>query len=228
MNYSGRHVSLRNLISAASLFLGTVCLFVGIFCWYGTGCVRIEFSETYYLLVRTCEKTTSAAVVGDVSSSGGAGILYNDHSVVIACYFEEADALVVCATLTDRFEASVMTARSKPLYLFGKDRKCAERIRSNIRTADACARLLFDTANGLSNTEYSQEEATARVEGVAKAIAGLCIENSADLFGEWNVCLRAIGDEAHSVADGIVFAKNVRTLQTKLCIAVSRASELFS
>lgn len=180
----------------------------------------------YYLLVRTCEESTSAAVVGDVSSCGGVGIVYDDEFVVISCYFQKQDALTVQGTLLDCAKTDIVVLKSNRIQIQKKDKERASEIFSYLQTADVCARLLFDTANGLSKTEYTQEVAKARLHSIETVLSSL--SNLPEEIGvRWNSALHKIKENTSAVSQGIVFAKDVRSLQAQLCIVISQASDLF-
>jgi len=228
MNRNYFYRAVRNYFAVIALFLVVICLFIGIFCWYGRGYACVPFQREYYLLVRECEDTTAAAVVGDVYASGGAAYLYRSDAVALACYFTLEDAEQVRNALLDKnVEADVLRVRSKRIYLYGEHAVQCGQIQSNLSTVQACAELLYDVANGLEKANYSQEEARARVVGVVNVLSGLQRQNEGEFYGEWNQKLEKTERKGEQICGGILFAKDVRYLQTQLCIDIADAAECF-
>lgn len=219
----------RNFFAAVAMFFVTVCLFIGIFCWYGRAYVRIPFENKYYLLVKDCEEATVTAVMGEVYASGGAAYLYGTNAVALACYFTQTDAERVQHTLSERnVETRIVPLVGKDLYLYGDRAELSERVEANLSTVHACAQLLYDTANGLERMSYSQEEARARLEGVTSVLLGLQKENRDAAFSRWNADLFEIEQTGRDFAGGILFSKDMRNLQVRLCIMISEAAEYFT
>ncbi len=216
------------LLAALALFLGVICVLAGIFWWNGREEATLEQDREYFLLVRDCTGETAAAVAGQVYFSGGAGYLLGNE-VVIACYFSERDAAFVQSGMAERgVETRLRRIAPSVCILHGDAAGEAARIRSNAETADSCARILFDAANGLERTDLSQETARAAVEGVVSSLAGLRKGNAGKVYGEWNARLLSAGRRGREIASGILFAKDLRYLQVDLCLAVSSLSEYFA
>lgn len=219
------------MVAVLAVFLVTVCLFVGVFWWNGRAYSRVTFPQTYYFLVRECEDTTAAAVAGQVYLSGGAGYLIETsgaQSVVLACYFKETSAQSVQRTMREKgIETDILTLSPPDLALNGKLASYRSRISANAQTADTCARLLYDTANGLERTDVTQEEARAAVRGVVKSLKGLCVENGEGPFARWNAALSEAARKGTEIAEGILFAKDVRYMQVQLCYSVANIANYF-
>lgn len=213
-------------------FVITVCLFVALFWWYGRDYARVSLDTTYYFLVRDCEDTTASAVSGQVYLSGGAGYLLEvgaESTVVLACYFQETDAEYVQAVMTEKgVETRVLALTAKDFTLNGNAAAEQSRIASNAQTADTCARILYDTANGLERTDVSQEEARSALRGVVRSLKGLQTENTASLYTAWNAALYQAAKRGTELSEGILFAKDLRYLQVELCLMVVGAGEYFS
>lgn len=209
------------LAAVLAAFCLTVCLSTA-FWWSGREYARVTFDEEYYFLVRDCESATAAAVAGQAYFSGGAGYLIEDDTaVVLACYYKESSANQVRENLeTKGVETRILTLVPADLVLSGEIAAYKARIGANAETADSCARLLYDTANGLERTELSQEEARAALRGIVKSLKGLCMENGEAHFEQWNNLLRASARRGTEIAEGIIFAKDIRYMQVELCLAV--------
>ncbi|MDE7158629.1 MAG: hypothetical protein K2N74_03555 [Clostridiales bacterium] len=221
-----------SLIAVLAVFLFTICMFVGVFWWNGREYAHLSFPQKYYFLVRDCESATAAAVAGQIYVSGGSGYYIESgelNAVVLSCYFREEAAGLVCESMKEKgVESRVVALAPKDLYLNGKIAVESTRISANAETADSCARLLYDTANGLERTEISQEEARAAVRGVQKSLQGLCLENRGDAYGRWNALLTEAERKCGEVADGILFSKDVRYILAQLCYAVVNLGNYFS
>ena len=219
------------VLPVIAVFSLCLCLFLGIFAWNGRNSKTVSLSQEYFLVVRECVSATAAAVAGEVYLSGGAGYLYETGGkslVVLACYFSETAAESVCRTLSEKgTEASVLCVSPQEIVVRGSDAENAPLVEANALTADSCIRLLYRTANGLERTECSQEEARAALRGVAAALSGLCDSNGEGMFREWNAALRSAERKAKEIAEGLIFAKDVRYLQVQLCLAVVSASDYF-
>lgn len=214
------------------VFVLCVCLFVGIFYLNGLKSADVEFTQKYYFLVRDCEETTSAAVAGQVYFSGGAGYLLEtdgESAVALACYFSQDKAESVQRTLSEKgTETHILSAEPQSVTLHGEKTVEKDRILSNVKTVDTCAKILYDTANGLERTELSQEEARAAVRGIVKVLSGLRAENTADCYERWNICLKEAERKGIEIAEGILFAKDVRYLQVQLCFSAVNFATYFS
>ncbi len=219
------------VLPVIAVFSLCLCLFLGIFAWNGRNSKTVSLSQEYFLVVRECVSATAAAVAGEVYLSGGAGYLYETGGkslVVLACYFSETAAESVCRTLSEKgTEASVLCVSPQEIVVRGSDAENAPLVEANALTADSCIRLLYRTANGLERTECSQEEARAALRGVAAALSGLCDSNGEGMFREWNAALRSAERKAKEIAEGLIFAKDVRYLQVQLCLTVACASDYF-
>lgn len=230
-NYIRRRGGAGKFLAVLAVFILCVSLFVGVFWWNGREYAGVSLSQTYYFLVRDCEDTTASAVAGEVYFSGGAGYLLETggkNSVVLACYFSQVTAESVRRTVTEKgVEARVLALSPERFSLNGKSAAQARRIEMNAETADTCAHILYDTANALERTEYSQEEARAAVRGVVKALKGLRIGNGEKGYSEWNAALASAERKGTEIAEGIVFAKDLRYLQTQLCFSVVNIADYF-
>ena len=228
--------SSRPVSSAATFFavLGafafTVCLFLGLFWWYGRDYALVSPDKTYYFLVRDCEDTTASAVAGQIYLQGGAGYLLEtagESAVVLSCYFSERDAERVKTTMDEKgVETRVLVLSTEDFSLDGSAAALKSAVSANINTAESCARILYDAANGLERTELSQEEARAAVRGVVKSLKGLRIGNGEN-FAQWNYALTQAERRGTEIAEGILFAKDLRYLQVQLCLDIVRADEYF-
>ena len=206
----------------AALLMILVC-FLG---WNARTCARVSPNYEYFLLVRPCEESTSAAVVEESYSAGGAAVMYGRDKVVLACYFSRSDAERVCAqTRAEGTEAEVVRIASSEFFLYGRNAAYADRAAANAATADSVARMLYDTANGLERSELGQSEAIAALKGAAASLKGLRTGNG-DALGDWNNALYRAEKAARETADGIVFAKDVRRVQTMLCMSVAGMGEI--
>ena len=223
--------SAATFLAALAVFLLTVAVFVGVFFWYGRDRARVSCDKEYYFLVQDCETTTAAAVAGQVYLAGGAGYSLEtagQSCVVLACYFRVTDAERVQRAMAEKeITVRILTLRSSDFVLEGQNSALKGRVEGNLETAEACARILFDAANGLERAELSQEEARAAVRGTTKALKGLREENSAGLFDHWNVLLTSAAKRGEEIADGILFSKDLRYLQTELCLAIVNAESYF-
>lgn len=215
-----------------AVFLCFALLFTGIFYWSGSAHETISVSKTYYFLVRDCEDTTASAVAGQIYFSGGAGYIQEaggKSAVVLSCYFTENDAQFVRSAMAEKgVEVSVRKLSAKDFSLSGS--ACAERSRllSNAETAETCAKILFDTANGLERTAVSQDEARAAVRGVYKVLKGLREGNAGGLYDRWNAALYQTERRARETAEGILFAKDLRYLQVQLCDFIVNFNDYFT
>ncbi len=229
---SGGRLSAATFLAALAVFLLTVGLFVGVFFWYGRDYARVSAEREYYFLVRDCEETTAAAVAGQVYLSGGAGFRLDTAGgscVVLACYFRVTDAERVQSAMEEKEIATrILTLSGSDFVLEGKNAAQKSRVEGNLETAETCARILYDTANGLERADLSQEEARVAVRGVVKALKGLRGGNEENLFGLWNVRLAAAERRGTEIADGILYAKDLRYLQAELCLAIVNAGDCFS
>ena len=196
----------------------------------GGGYARVSFSKDYYFLVKDCEKTTVTAVAGDVYSSGGAGyLLESDNAVAIACYFKEASARSVQKNLEAQgTETRLLVCTPDDLVLRGRKSGYQKRIESNLETVDTLAHILYDTANGLERSELSQKEAKAALSGVTASLKGLLSENTEDVFALWNASLKGTARLGEEAGEGLLFAKDLRYIQIRLCLAISNIENYFS
>lgn len=213
------------------VFLFTVCLFVGLFWWYGRDYARVSLQKTYYFLVRACEDTTASAVAGQVYLSGGAGYLLEvagESSVVLSCYFKVTDAERVQSMMQEKgIQAELMTFSTEEFVLQGEKASLKTNVEENVETVETCARILYETANGLERTSLSQDEARAAVRGVISSLKGLQQGNDKQFFALWNASLSSAERRGREIAEGIIFAKDLRYLQVELCMAILKTSEYF-
>lgn len=219
-------------VAAIAVFLVVVGAFIGVFRWYGRAYVRVSHEREYYFLVQTCEDATVSAVAGQVYFSGGAGYeleAEGKRCVAIACYFRRTDAERIQSAMREKgVAAEILSLSGSDFALEGENAGYADRVTGNLETAETCARILFDTANGLERLELSQDEAHTAVRGVVKALKGLRAQNAAPLFSRWNAALVTAESRGKELAEGILFAKDLRYLQTSLCHAIVRADSYFT
>lgn len=214
-------------VTALFLFFILCSLSVGIFAWR-QGAAKVTFGRTYYFLVRDCGSATAGAVAGESYLAGGAGYLLEEESVVVlACYYREEDAVQIAHTMSENgIETRVSERAFRPFR--PEDGASRERIEANLKTADSCARLLYDAANGLELGEISQDEARAAVRGAADAIAGLKGDNGEALFGPWNAELSRRSRRLSEISEGILFPKDLRYVQVDLITMILQAKTYFA
>ena len=223
----------KGLISAAVaflLFIGTTAGLVLFMMLGGQGYARVSFERDYYFLVKDCEQTSVTAVAGDIYSSGGAGYyLEKDNAVAIACYFKKTSAQSVKKNLEEKgTETRLVVHSPSNLVLRGRKSGYKEQIQSNLETVDALAHILYDTANGLERSELSQREAKAALSGVVSSLKGLIAGNDGDVFALWNIELKAAQRRGAELAEGLLFAKDLRYLQTMLCDKTVQLTNYFA
>ncbi len=201
------------------LFVGTIVFFVAIVALGGQEYTRVAFSKTYYFLVKSCSETSLPVVSQDIYSAGGAGYyLEGDDAVAIACYFKETSAQSVQRNLqSEGTETELLKRESGELILRGKKSGFKPLVESNLETVDQLAHILYDTANGLERSEISQREAKAAVEGVASSLKGLREGNRDEFFTAWNMGIREAERRSAELTQGLLFAKDLRYVQTMLC-----------
>lgn len=215
-----RSLRLKGLLIAVAAFALCVAGFLALIISAGRPREDVSLDFDCHFLVRGCSDSTSAAVVGEVYSAGGAGFLYGD-SVILACYYTKADARRVCSLMEQAGEEVFVLSRSfENFTLRGDDARLAEKVKGNAETAQSAARLLYDTANGLERGAMSQTAAKANLKGVTDALEGLISSNEEGLFDRWDRTLEPIARQARERARGILFAKDVRYLQVSLSCAL--------
>lgn len=225
-----RRGGLLFFFAVLAVFAFTVLLFLGVFFWYGRTDVRVSLEREYYLLVRDCEDATASAVAGQVYLAGGAGYLLGEgNAVVLSGYFRVEDAERVQSSMAEKgVETRILTVKTRDFTLKGEDAAQERAVVSNAVTVETCARILYDAANGLERSSLSQEEGRAAVKGVVKSLKGLRIGNEGGLYDEWNAFLMAAERRGTEIAEGIVFAKDLRYLQVELLLAVAGADGYFA
>lgn len=225
------HSSKKNFFAILAIFTVIVCAFVGIMWWSGRDYARVSLTQEYWFLVRDCEETTSAAVVVNTYLSGGAGYLIEtdgEQTVVLACYYSEVSAQSVQRIMENKgVETRVVKYAPEDFELNGGNASLKTLIESNAETVDTCARILYDTANGLERSELSQEEARAALRGAVSSLKGLREGNTKSDFGLWNTALSSAERRGREIASGIIFAKDLRYMQVQLCFSVSNMGEFF-
>lgn len=215
--FQRRSLRFKGLLISVAAFVLCVAGFLVLVIFAGRPRADIDLGFDCHFLVRGCNDSTSAAVVGEVYSAGGAGYLYGE-SVILACYYTKADARRVCSLMEQAGEeVSVLSLSSEPFTLRGDDALLAEKVKGNAETVQSVARILYDTANGLERGTLGQTAAKANLKGAADALEGLVASNSEGLFARWNRTLGSIARRAREKARGILFAKDVRYLQVSLC-----------
>ncbi len=225
---------MKRLLKIISLFIAatvTIVLFLVVFVSLdGRDYARVRFPQKYFFLVKDCEEASVSAVAGDVYLSGGAGYyLEREGAVAVACYFKKTNAESVMHNLESKGTQTRVSAHApKDFVLRGKKTAGRVRILKNAETVDSCARLLYDTANGLERFQINQSEARAAVRGVVSAIRGLREGNTSGLYSLWNTVLIEAERRGTEIADGLLFQKDLRYLQVFLCDRVVNISDYFS
>ncbi|MBR7186700.1 MAG: hypothetical protein IKD43_04360 [Clostridia bacterium] len=216
--------------AALFLFILTLSFFVGIFAWNGRTYTTLELKLTYHFLVRDCGVTTSGAVAGESYLAGGAGYLIEkENAVALACYYQKADAEFVRGTMSENGVLTrVLTLQTDRFALEGDWGTERANIEANAKTVDSLTRILFETANGLDRVEISQDAARAAVSGVVSSLGGLSAGNAHSCYDLWNVELLRAQRKGREIAEGIVFAKDLRYLQIQLCMAVLHLADYFA
>lgn len=229
---SARHKGGAVFLAVVAVFLCSALLFVGIFRWSGSASEVVSVDKSYYFLVRDCEDTTASAVAGQIYFSGGAGYLLKtggESSIAIACYFSLQDAERVRDRMAEKgVETGIKHLSSQDFSVSGSVCAQKNRMLSNAETAETCAKLLYDTANGLERTDASQDEARAAVRSVYKVLKGLREGNGHAVYSEWNRALSDAEKRARETAEGILFAKDLRYLQVQLCDFIINFSDYFA
>lgn len=225
-----------SFFAVLAVFSVTVCLFVCVFLWFGRAEERIDPQREYYFLVSDCEETTAGAVAGQVYLQGGAGYLAEvdgQSLVVLAGYFRLTDAeRVQTSTAEKGTNTRILTLSAAPFLLRGERASQKGRIEANLATAETCARMLYEAANGLERSEYSQDEARAAVRGVTAALKGLKTENEESegraVFSLWNATLDRMSRRSADLAEELLFAKDLRYLQVELLFAIVEGETYFA
>ncbi len=221
------HLRLKEMLISAFAFLACVAVFIVLVVYAGRARTDVALDLEYYFLVRNCSDSTSAAVVGEVYSSGGAGYLDGD-SVILACYYTRADARRVCSLMEQKGEAVYVSVRSlKSITLRGKDAAYGDEVKQNVDTAASVAHLLYDTANGLETGKLSQSSAKTNLKGAADALNGLISCNDDSFFDAWNRKLYSAAAAIGAKKGEILFSKDVRYLQVSLCCALLELGSCF-
>lgn len=225
-----RRLKTSELLAVLCLFLTLVAILIGMFAAVRWSRAEVCFQAKYYFLVEDCSDSTAAAVAGKVYSSGGAGyLLHGGDGVVLACYYTVREAERVQSVMREKgVETRIAELSAEKFYLNGGNAAFALRVEANAATAETCARLLYDAANGLERAERSQAEARSAVRGVRDAFAGLRKENAEGFFGRWNAELAEIGRECGEIAEEIVFAKDLRRIQAEILTALVGLDAYFS
>lgn len=221
----------RGFFAAIALFAVLLCLFIVFLFWCGRDYARVKFTQKYWLLVRECEETTASAIVGESYVLGGAGNLVEvngERVVALSCYYSERDADLVRRGMESKgVVTQVIPLVPDDLELKGDRVSAQTRILANAETADACAKILYDTANGLERTECSQEEARAALKGVISSLRGLQDGNEGKIYSLWNAAIGNVRKRGEETVQGILFARDLRYLQVQLCIAITNVKNYF-
>ncbi len=224
-----RRLSLFQFLAVLGLFAATVFLFLA-----AVSCVKrdekvVNFEAKYYFLVENCEDTTAAAVAGTVYGRGGAGVLLGGRAVVVACYYTVQDAERVQSAMSEKGTVTrIEEVSAKKFALKGGNAAYCGRVEANAATVETCARLLYDTANGLERAELGQSAAKAAAHGAASSLAGLAEGNAGAFFDRWNAELLAAKRSCKEVEGGLVFAKDLRRIQAQLLCALVGLGAYFS
>ncbi len=230
--YSRKTSRAYTFFAVLGIFLFTVCLFVGIFWWYGRDYAKISLERTYYFLVRDCEDTTASAVSGQVYLSGGAGYLLEmegESVVVLSCYFKLTDGERVQSIMEGKgIETRLISLKAEDFTLKDEDAEFKKKVSENIETVETCAKMLYESANGLERNDITQDHARATVKGVVSSLKGLQTGNTEKFFLPWNAELSFAEKRGRELAEGILFAKDLRYLQVQLLLNIIHANEYFA
>ncbi len=212
------------------LFFLAVGVFIGVFQWQGRAIATVDFRAEYHFLLRDCGALTADVAAGDSYLAGGAGyLLESEDAVVLACYYKKTDAEFVQEAMAAKgVETRVFSRETKRFTLSGKRAAEGARVEANAATLDSCARLLFDTANGLERAGIGQSEARAAVEGVISSLSGLASENGGDMYTLWNAELYRAARRGRELVSGILFAKDLRYLQIELVFSILSLGDYFA
>ncbi len=211
-----RKLGLGGFVAVLLLFAGMLLALISVVLLTGRAQTTVSFGKTYYFVVRVCEDSTAAAVVGEVYSGGGAGLRTED-GVVVACYYLRSDAERVSASMEERgISTRLLEKRTEDVVLTGDEAEMAARVQANAELADVCAKMLFDAANGLERGSLSQEGARAMTKGAANALHGLRLGNAEAFFADWDRALEGFERECEVLSSGILFAKDLRRLQADI------------
>lgn len=222
-------MSLLQFFAVLGLFAATAILFVA-----AVSCLKreekeVNFEADYYFLVENCEDSTAAAVAGTVYGRGGAGVMLGGRAVVVACYYTVQDAERVQASMREKGqETRIEEVSAEKFTLKGGNAAYCGRVEDNAATVETCARLLYDTANGLERAEMGQAEAKAAARGAASSLAGLAEGNEGAFFDRWNAEISAAARSCREAESGLVFAKDLRRIQAQLLCALAGLGAYFS
>ncbi len=213
-------------VTALFLFFLLSALTVGVFAWRDRApWVRMEL--TYYLLVRDCDSATVGAVAGESYLAGGAGFYWEkEDAVVLACYYAESDATQIAHTMSATGVSVRVIEAEFPAFRLAEEGEVSL-AESNIKTADSCARLLYETANGLERGDLTQAEARAAVEGAFSALSGLAAENGAR-FSVWNSAVKQAARRLGELQYSLLFPKDLRYLQVFIVAMILDAKSYFA
>lgn len=223
-----RHcLRLKDLIISVIAFAVCLAVFLVLVIYTGRPREEVDLGLEYYFLVRDCEESTSAAVVQEVYSYGGAGYL-DGENVILACYYLKSDARRVCSLMEQRGESVYVQSRAlKSITLRGESVKFRDEISANAQTAESVARLLYETANGLETGSLSQALAKNNLKGAADALNGLISLNVDPFFEKWNRELYSSASAIRTGAGTLLFSKDVRYLQVELCLSLLSMDSCF-
>lgn len=213
------------------VFAFTVCLFVGMFAFWGMDRETLSLRKTYYFLVRDCEDTTASAVSGQVYLAGGAGYLLEEgekNAVVLSCYFQKTDAERVQGMMKEKdLDVRLVEMKTSDFTLKGESAKLSNLIKGNAETIETCAKILYETANGLERSDVSQAAARAALRGVSSSLKGLREGNKDERFTLWNSRLKEAERRAIETYEGIIFSKDLRYLQVELLLLIVKSDLYF-
>ncbi len=216
-------------MTVVCIFAVLLALFIGLAVGAKKRQQAVDFEADYYFLIEKCEDSTAAAVAGRVHSSGGAGYLFRGgKAVIVACYYTVQDAERVRDAMLERgADVEIAPLSAQKFYLSGENAAYAAHVAANAETAESCARLLYDVANGLERAQMGQTEARDAVRGAAGSLAGLRKSNGGAFYDRWNAELASAERECREISDGIAFAKEVRRVQAQLLCALVGLEEYF-
>lgn len=162
--------------------------------------------------------------MGEIETSGGAGYPMGE-SVVVACYYGEEEAERVRFSLASRGESMEISKREVPaFFLDGKDEEEAEKILELFSAADSCARVLYYTANRLERGEIGQDEARAAVKNATECLFTIASSG----YSRWDGAFLATGLEGKAMAKELLFSKDLRRMQARICMDLLSAPEFFA
>lgn len=178
-----------------------------------------ERNEVFYFLVSNEEHVQASAE--NAYLSGGAGyVLTSGENVcaAYACYFTESGAERAQKNLADRnLSASILRAGGATLYFrFKREKANAKNIEAAFNAAYSCARILGDLADGAETGVYTQE-ALKELLGETNRVIGALSDSSSSYAPALSAAFSDTRRKIEEISGGIVFAKDIRYAQLRLC-----------